>query len=132
MTINKLAIESHKNAVKRGAYDAPVHVVNELFNVIGEVVEAAQAQIDGNYAKDTGIAQSMATLAALRDGSRVKVIDADLENNFISTYERTVKNTLQDELADIIINTLSICKELEIDIDNFIELKTAYNSLRGD
>ena len=50
--------------------------------------------------------------------------------NFIYLFERFVKNSVEDELADVIIRVLDLCGSLNIDIEKHIEINMKYNELR--
>ena len=52
------------------------------------------------------------------------------ENGFKEFFEGTIKNTLEDELADTIIRVLDYCGANNIDIESHIALKLAYNKMR--
>jgi NTP pyrophosphatase (non-canonical NTP hydrolase) len=41
-----------------------------------------------------------------------------------------IKDTVEDELADVIIRTLDLCGYLGIDIEKHVELKMRYNESR--
>lgn len=45
-------------------------------------------------------------------------------------FQRYIKDTVEDEIADTIIRLLDLCGMLDIDIDKHIELKMQYNSSR--
>ena len=50
---------------------------------------------------------------------------------FKKLFEKDIKDTFEDELADSIIRILDLCGRRNIDIDFFIEQKMKYNSMRG-
>lgn len=45
-------------------------------------------------------------------------------------FEKYIKNTFEDELADVIIRTLDICGYLNIDIERSVLAKMKYNKTR--
>lgn len=51
----------------------------------------------------------------------------DIERDAFKTY---IKNSFEDELADIIIRTLDICGYLNIDIERSVLAKIKYNKTR--
>ena len=50
---------------------------------------------------------------------------------FKARFEQYIKNSEEDEIADIIIRCLDYCGGFDIDIDWHIEQKLAYNKLRA-
>lgn len=52
------------------------------------------------------------------------------EAHFVDHYEERIKNTVEDSLADIIIRTMDLAKD--IDLDAHIKLKREYNTFRND
>lgn len=45
-------------------------------------------------------------------------------------FESKVKNTFEDELADVLIRVFDLCGWLGIDIQRHLELKMHYNAMR--
>jgi NTP pyrophosphatase (non-canonical NTP hydrolase) len=45
-------------------------------------------------------------------------------------FEALIKDTVEDELADVIIRALDLCGHLGIDIEKHVELKMQYNKSR--
>jgi NTP pyrophosphatase (non-canonical NTP hydrolase) len=54
----------------------------------------------------------------------------DKKNLFFMRFNHFIKDTFEDELADVFIRLSDLCGELNVDIEKHIELKTAYNKLR--
>lgn len=52
-------------------------------------------------------------------------------DQFKTSFENWIKDTFEDELADIGIRFLAFCGENNIDIEKHIKLKMKYNELRG-
>jgi len=108
--LNKLSKEAVKTARKRGKHYNGFDV--GLFEIVKEIVEASNAREEHSNYKDfeTGLN----------------------EDNFKQNFEMFIKDTLEDELADVVIRTLSLAGELDIDIQKAIELKMKYNNQRED
>ncbi len=51
--------------------------------------------------------------------------------HFKTLFEKEIKDTFEDELADSIIRILDLCGKKNIVIDFFIEQKMKYNYMRG-
>lgn len=56
--------------------------------------------------------------------------DKDGEN-FKIDFRLTIKDSFEDEIADVIIRCLDLCAMMDIDIEKHILLKLKYNQLRG-
>lgn len=50
---------------------------------------------------------------------------------FKEAFEKSVKDTFEDELADSVIRLLDLCAKLDIDIEYHVEQKMRYNETRG-
>jgi len=53
-------------------------------------------------------------------------------NLFQMRFIHHVKDTFEDELADTFIRLADLCEKLDIDIENFIKMKMAFNSMRPE
>ena len=66
-------------------------------------------------------------IAATNNG----INDLDLDDTiFKIVFDRYIKDSFEDEIADTFIRLMDLVGALEIDIDKHIELKRLYNSLR--
>lgn len=46
-------------------------------------------------------------------------------------FKACIKNSVEDELSDVIIRTLDVCAMYGIDIDKHVKAKMEYNKTRG-
>ena len=95
-------------------YKTEDDIENQISHLIGEVYELEEAIESG---KDSCWA------------------DCDIAENDIEYFEKHIKNTIQDELADILIMTLSFCRLYgmtltKYDIAWHIKNKMRYNKYR--
>lgn len=113
MTINETAHRGHKHATKHGFYfdDAEMAIVDKL----REEVDELESGFICNLKSDT---------QAFIDATEA------YPDTFKTIFEAKIKNTIGDELADIIITALSGAVELGIDIEKHIDSKLCYNELR--
>lgn len=112
--INELAKEIHKNAVDKGFYEGEKNIGEMLCLIHSEVSEALEADREGNH---------------------VPSVFCDSINNledfmFKQYFESEVKNTFEDELADIVIRVLDLAGFKQIDLESHIKAKMRYNSMR--
>jgi NTP pyrophosphatase (non-canonical NTP hydrolase) len=120
--INELAKQIHDNAKAKGFFDEPKNIGEMLCLIHSEVSEALEADRKDHYAvKSWNMEHNIPTL--------------DLESTsgqkyFIQEFEVAIKNSFEDELADIIIRVMDLAAYKGIDLEYHIKAKMQYNSLR--
>ena len=134
MDLNELRDDIHSSAVLKGFYD------NEAF------IELKLTKNEIKIYRHILFAQRIALIhselsEALEADRKDKYPDKDLslklnKKDFIgftwmSNFEEEIKNTVSDELSDIILRVFDLCGWLDIDIQTHIELKMKYNKQRG-
>ncbi|MDR0694704.1 MAG: hypothetical protein LBF81_05345 [Prevotellaceae bacterium] len=123
--LNQLRDEIHKNAVEKGFYDFEQSVPNGA--LAKEVEHAFFAQKIALIHSELGEA-----LNADRCNAHAHLSKYDNFNIFYKeAFEFHIKDTVEDELADVIIRTLDLCGHLDIDIEKHVELKMQYNQTRA-
>lgn len=91
MDYKELSIRAHKNAVNHGFWDVEQHYEHYLMLVLTEIAEAVEGDRKGNYFADAE--------AFEKYEGRIP---------FDELFERYVKNTVEDELADVAIRLLDL------------------------
>lgn len=113
--LNELAKQINDNAKEKGFYDDNFNFSEKLMLIVSELGEAQEAD-----RKD-----KRANLGYFLE--RKKVLSKE---SLIRCFESSVKDTLEDELADAFIRLLDLCGYLKIDIEGHIKAKMWYNSTR--
>ena len=112
--MKELMEQSYQVYKDKGFEDNPVELGTSLMRVTSELGEALNADRENRYCK--------IVIALFGD----KYID----NFTMIEFERDVKNTFEDEIADAIIRLFDLCSSLEIDVESHIKAKIKYNSMR--
>ena len=94
MNYNKLAEETHENAVKHGFWETKVSNEHCLMLVITEIAEMVEAHRVSRKAKTAAY--------------------NDMPNKQIG-FEKFIKNTMEDEMADIVIRLADLAGALGVD-----------------
>lgn len=110
--LNELSKQIHENAKSKGFFDNEKNLGEMLCLIHSEVSEALEAVRTDKYCKS------------------IRCNDFIIDEMFQTDFEIEVKNTFEDELADVIIRVLDLCAFKEIDIQSHIKAKMRYNSLR--
>lgn len=112
--INQLSKEIHENAKSKGFYEVEKNIGEMLCLIHSEVSEALEADRNGSYTK----------VSMLAINGWVSDID------FNDSFKQNVKDTFEDELADVMIRVMDLAAFKGIDLESHIRAKMRYNSLR--
>lgn len=137
-SLNQLRDEIHANAKEKGFYDNPKEIGTLLMLVVSELAEALEADRGSyfcdfrkyeEYRKDAfEFKHKQETDVKFMPRSPCLVRSSeDIEKDAFDIY---IKNSFEDELADVIIRTLDICGYLKIDIERSVLAKIKYNKTR--
>lgn len=111
--LNKLSQEIYNNNKEKGFWDKERNVGEILMLITSELGEAMEAHRKGRFAP-------LEIIKNIKAG-------AISEENF---FEKQVKDTHEDEIADALIRILDYCGGKNIDIDYFVKEKLNYNKTR--
>lgn len=125
MKINETAKAVHENAKAHGFFDTPKNIGEMLCLVHSEVSEALEADRKNHYAKDFD-----KRMAEIEYSYNTGITQQQKETDFKNVFSVLVKNSFEDELADIIIRVMDLAAFKGIDLEKHIELKMRYNVLR--
>ena len=128
MHIEKLIRESHQMAKDKGFWEDPDRNVPEmLMLIVSEVAEGLEALRKDHRAPDYVVHD-------LHSDLELNGTDEEYAFNvsiWKETFEKAVKSSFEDELADVAIRLFDLCGGLNIDLAKHIQLKMFYNSTRG-
>jgi len=112
--INTLVTQVHDNARSKGFYESEKNIGEMLALIHSEVSEALESDRSEVYTN-----ANVKLIAATED-----------DKTFKSLFMEYIKDTFEDELADICIRVFDLAGYKGIDLENHILAKMRYNSMR--
>lgn len=116
--LNELAKIVHENAKSKGFYENEKNIGEMLCLIHSEVSEGLEADRKKRFANLKGFEVEQSYQP---HGDKL---------NFEQSFQIHIKDTFEDEMADILIRVLDLCAYKKIDIEKHLELKIKYNSTR--
>lgn len=113
--INELSSQIHEINRKNGFYEDKKNIGEMLALIHSEVSEALEADRKDRHAHPD-IALLNSTIIDVRTAK--------------SHFEEFIKDTFEDELADVMIRVMDMAAFLGIDLEAHIKAKVRYNSMR--
>jgi len=117
LKLNQACREIHEAAIEKGFEPQPVPT--NLMLIVSELGEACEADRKDRHTKLPLFWDIMA-------GCAKEAIPARLS----MAFELYIKDTFEDEIADAFMRLMDLCGALNIDIEEHIKLKAAYNKTR--
>jgi len=125
--LNQLSRKFHLFQIRMGFTDS--NISQRLMLIVSEVSEAFEAfRKDRRAFKEFKLGNVLGEEKTLL--SDLKTFNTG-KDYWMMLFEKHVKDSLEDEMADVIIRALGFCGENNIDIEKHIELKMKYNEMRG-
>ena len=114
--LNELTEAVHANALKHGWWENKPSAEHCLMLVVTEIAEMVEADRAGKIAVINHIRKQNNLAAA----QKTRLIDdVDSAPDFNAAFTEMVKNTVEDEMADVVIRLLDLAGSLGIDFDKF-------------
>lgn len=121
MHINELSKEIHQNAVEKGFWDKERNMGEMLMLIISELSEALEAHRIGKHANWDGYDSQMKFWTGTEN---------EYQRKEISEFEYCIKDSFEDELADVAIRLFDLAHGKNIDLEKHILAKMNYNKSR--
>lgn len=140
MNLNQLSKEIHKANVEKGFYEDNEEAIKFLMenNASDEVIFTVEKAITGqrlalitsevSEALESDRKNKKANIIAFLNERRSSLHESD--NDFKISFEKNIKDSVEDEISDAIIRLLDFCGYKGIDIHFHINEKLRFNSLR--
>ena len=113
INLNELRNRAYKTACEHGFHDKELSNEHCLCLIVGELMEAVEADRKGRLGKKCKSRFEM-------DYNRYPAL-VEEEKRFKCSFEKNVKDTLPDELSDAVIRLLDLAGLRNISIDDFLE-----------
>jgi len=115
MNLNKLRDKAHDNAVKRGFWEGDRSIAECLALIHSEVSDALECDRNNKHSGDLDAEYGMI----------IEFLCWEL------WFESYIKDTFEDELADVVIRCLDLCGNLGIDVDKNVGNQITYKTEWG-
>jgi NTP pyrophosphatase (non-canonical NTP hydrolase) len=116
--LNDLSIECHDRSRANGFWDKPSNIGEKLMLIVSELSEALEADRKSKYSTNINEIEWHNDWH-LKDESKDKEI-----------FLKLIKDTHEDEIADVFIRLFDYCGGMNIPIGDHIAAKIGYNSTR--
>lgn len=115
--INKLSKEIHTINVDNGFYEDKKNIGEMIALIHSEVSEALESDRHGKYAN-------------VSPELWEDIHETETDEGFKLAFRENIKDTFEDELADVMIRVMDLAAYKGIDLENHIKAKMRYNALR--
>lgn len=127
MEIKKLIKKSHEVAKEKGFWESERNVSEMLMLIVSELAEAQEALRKNHYSDKAMADELLGDIELHKTDDEFNIMNGPWKAGF----EKNVKSTFEDEIADVAIRLFDLCGGLGIDLEKHIDLKMMYNSMRG-
>lgn len=128
MTLNEWAVRALEIATRKGFHDTEKRLEKALAGDDALLQEAAALQT----ARRLALVHSEVSeaLEACRKGKRAGLAAFKSDGETKEAFEKHIKDSFEDELADAVIRLLELAACENIDIETHVRLKMEYNAAR--
>lgn len=126
MNLTDLSKTIHEGNREKGFYEGVVNIGEKLALIHSEVSEALEAHRKEHFAD---LARYREELLESTQKEDLTMQESDIV--FKESFEKHVKNSFEDEIADVIIRCLDLCGFMAIDIEAHVAMKLNYNKTRA-
>lgn len=110
--LNELAQKIHESNKLRGFDVSKDNIGQTLMLIVGEMSEALDAHQCGRFVPENSVECCLTT-------ESIQILT--------DVFERHIKNTFEDELADIVIRTLDFCAAFGVDVEHAYKRTCAFH-----
>ena len=133
--LNEIMYECYAVAKEKGFWEEDDMLMNESNYLATQFV--VSDDVAKNYLAQTILSKKIMlvvselgeAIEALRKGKRSAPLNI-VNANDLQVFEKSVKDTFEDEIADAVIRLLDICGKMDIPIVEHIHYKLKYNKSR--
>jgi len=115
--LNELAKQYHERAKEKGFWDEPRETGTLLMLMVSELSEALEADRKNKHA-------DLETFDYRED-------ERNCSEDFQADFQQLIKDSFEDEIADVFIRLLDFIGQRNINIERHIDLKMQYNQTRA-
>lgn len=126
MEIKTLVAKAHENAVKHGFWEPPLSFGTAIALIHSELSEALEEERNGNPDVWFACNESGNFICTPQDETECLMYGKES----LCKYRSRKPEGVAVELADAVIRIADLCGHLEIDLEEVIEIKMAYNEGR--
>lgn len=129
LQLNDACKQQHQEVLDKGFdnFDIP----KLLMLIVTELGEACEADRKNRHANDEQFLKDFPLFPEYnRQGCFEGLPDAELREAYKENFERHIKDTFEDEIADAFLRLMDLCGAYGIDIEKYIYYKQIYNRLR--
>ncbi len=136
LKINEACKEQHEAVLAKGFEHQPI--ATNLMLIVSELSEAMEADRHNRHADtEAWNNETPTTIHSIADDAVLyKMPNGHLTDKEFAqamckhAFEKHIKDTFEDEIADAFLRLMDLCGEYGIDIEWHIKAKAAYNQIR--
>lgn len=128
--LNEACKQQHEMVLRKG-FDN-FHIPTLLMLIVSELGEALEADRKNKHADYKKMREEFPSFPVVdfpKDVWEMHEFHDSLEK-YAEAFERNVKDTFEDEIADAFLRLMDLCGAYNIDIENAINMKQLYNHTR--